>query len=144
MYQIHMPWGVTGELTRWSNGLMSSAGFAPPAPLGLNDIGGCASLATESGLFTHTFAVTVGLLAGAFVGALFAGEFKLRFPRLARRYVQSFGGGIAMGCGAGLAIGCTIGAFFSAIPSLSLSGWLFAAALAGGAFIGTIALRRLS
>jgi len=35
-----------------------------------------------------------------------------------------------MGLGSGLAIGCTIGAFFSSIASLSLSGWLFGAALA--------------
>ncbi len=144
MYMTHMPWGVTGELTRWSNALMSSAGFAPPTLLGLSDVGGCAARAAESGLFTHTFAVTVGLLVGAWVGALFAGEFKPRFPRNARRYVQSLGGGIVMGYGSGLAIGCTIGAFFSSIPSLSISGWLFAVALAGGAFVGTKALRLLS
>lgn len=144
MYMVHMPWGVTGELSRWSNALMSAAGFAPPVLLGLNDIGGCAARASEGGFFTHTFAVTVGLLVGAFVGALLAGEFKLRFPPSPRRYVQSLGGGIIMGYGAGLAIGCTIGAFFSAIPSLSISGWLFAIALAGGAFAGTKAITRLA
>ncbi len=144
MYMVHMPWGVTGELSRWSNALMGAAGFAPPALLGLNDIGGCAALAAEGGFFTHTFAVTVGLLVGAFVGALFAGEFKLRFPPTPKRYIQSLGGGILMGYGSGLAIGCTIGAFFSAIPSLSISGWIFAIALAGGAFFGTKAITRLA
>ncbi len=144
MYMVHMPWGVTGELSRWSNALMGAAGVAPPVLLGLNDIGGCAARASEGGFFTHTFAVTVSLLVGAFVGALLAGEFKLRFPPSPRRYVQSLGGGIIMGYGAGLAIGCTIGAFFSAIPSLSISGWLFALALAGGAFAGTKAITRLA
>ncbi len=46
-----------------------------------------------------------------------------------------------MGYGAGLAMGCTVGAFFSAIPSLALKGWVFALALAGGAYVGTHLLR---
>jgi uncharacterized membrane protein YedE/YeeE len=122
---------------------MSLAGAAPPVPLGLDDIGGCAALADETGLFSHTFSVTVGVLPGALVGALLSKEFKLRYPRSAVRYAQSLGGGVLMGLGAGLAIGCTIGAFFSAIPSLSISGWLFAAALAGGSFLGVQAIRRI-
>jgi hypothetical protein len=143
MYTVHMPWGVTGELSRWSNAAMSLAGAAPPVPLGLDDIGGCAALADETGVFGHTFSVTVGLLPGALVGALLSKEFKLRLPRSAVRYAQSLGGGALMGLGAGLGIGCTIGAFFSAIPSLSISGWLFAAALAGGSFLGVQAIRRI-
>jgi hypothetical protein len=144
MYVVHMPWGVTGELLRWAGASMAALGAAAPEPLGLADIGGCAARADETGLFTHTFAVTVGLLPGAAVGALLAKEFKLRFPRSARRYVQSFGGGLFMGYGSGLAIGCTIGAFFSSIASLSVSGWLFGAALAGGAYLGVQTIRRLT
>ena len=143
MYTVHMPWGVTGELTRLANASMTSFGAAPPAALGLSDIGGCAARAGETGLFSHTFSVTVGILPGALVGALFAREFKLRFPRSAVRYAQSLGGGVLMGAGSGLAIGCTIGAFFSAIPSLSISGWLFGAALAGGAYLGVQTIRRI-
>ncbi len=143
MYTVHMPWGVTGELTRAANAAMSALGAAPPVALGLSDIGGCATRAEATGLFSHTFSVTVGILPGAAVGALFAKEFKLRFPRSAIRYAQSLGGGVLMGLGSGLAIGCTIGAFFSAIPSLSLSGWLFGAALAGGAYLGVQTVRRI-
>lgn len=143
MYTVHMPWGVTGELTRWANAAMTLAGASPPQPLGLDDIGGCAALAQESGVFGHTFSVTVGVLPGALFGALLAKEFKLRYPRNAVRYAQSLGGGLFMGLGSGLAIGCTIGAFFSAIPSLAISGWLFAAALAGGAYLGVQTIRRI-
>jgi uncharacterized membrane protein YedE/YeeE len=57
--------------------------------------------------------------------------------------MQSLVGGIFMGYGSGLAIGCTIGAFFSSIASLSVSGWLFGAALAGGAYLGVQTIRRL-
>jgi hypothetical protein len=58
--------------------------------------------------------------------------------------VQSFVGGSLMGYGAGIGIGCTIGAFFSAIPSLALSGWLFGVALLIGAGIGTQIIRRIA
>jgi uncharacterized membrane protein YedE/YeeE len=144
MYMVHMPWGVTGELARFSNTIMSNLNFAPPEALGLSDLGGCSGHSDGTGLFTHSFAVTVGLLPGALVGALFASEFKLRFPRNAKRYVQALGGGIIMGYGAGLAIGCTVGAFFSSIPSLSISGWLFALALSGGAFLGVQVIKRIA
>jgi uncharacterized membrane protein YedE/YeeE len=144
MYMVHMPWGVTGELARLSNAIMSSFNFAPPEPLGLSNLAGCTGLSDSAGLFTHSFAMTVGLLPGALVGALFASEFKLRFPRNARRYVQALSGGIIMGYGAGLAIGCTVGAFFSSIPSLSLSGWLFAGALLAGAFSGVQVIKRIA
>ena len=140
---LHMPWGVTGELNRWAQQSMSALSVGAPALKGLSDIGGCAARADEAGRFTHAFAVSVGLVPGAMVGALFAGEFKLRFPPRRRRYLQALGGGLAMGYGSGLAIGCTIGAFFSSVASLSVSGWLFAVALAGGAWLGVQAIRRI-
>jgi hypothetical protein len=143
MYTIHMPWGVTGEIGRWSNAAMTLAGAAPPVALGLADMGGCAALAGDTALFGHSFSVTVGVLPGALIGALLAKEFKLRFPRTAIRYAQSLGGGVLMGLGAGLAIGCTIGSFFSSVASLSVSGWLFALALAGGAYLGVQTIRRI-
>jgi uncharacterized membrane protein YedE/YeeE len=142
MYTVFMPWGVTGELARWANHLMAGIGVPPPEAKGLSEIGGCAARAVDSGTFTHAFAVGIGLFPGALVAALFAREFKVRFPRGRKRYVQSLGGGVLMGYAAGLGIGCTIGAFFSAIPSLALSGWLFGLALAGGAFIGVQYIKR--
>ena len=144
MYMVHMPWGVTGELARLSNSIMTIFNFAPPEAVGLSNLAGCTGLSDSSSLFTHSFAVTVGLLPGALVGALFASEFKLRYPRNAKRYVQALSGGIIMGYGAGLGIGCTVGAFFSSIPSLSLSGWLFGIALLGGSFAGVQVIKRIA
>jgi len=143
MYTVHMPFGVTGELGRWANAGMTALGAAPPEALGLSDLGGCTGRAEGTGIFGHSFSVTVGLVAGALVAALFSSEFKIRFPRRGVRYAQSLAGGTLMGVGAGLGIGCTIGAFFSSISSLSVSGWLFGAALAGGAFIGTQVIKRI-
>jgi uncharacterized membrane protein YedE/YeeE len=42
-----------------------------------------------------------------------------------------------MGYGARIAFGCNIGALFSGIASLSLSGWVFAAFMFVGAIIGS-------
>ena len=83
------------------------------------------------------------MVFGSFIGALLAGEFKIRLPRQKRRYFQSLGGGVTMGYGAGIAMGCTIGAFFSAIPSLALNGWVFALFLGVGAWIGTRIIQRI-
>ena len=82
-------------------------------------------------------------MIGALLAASAAGEFKFRAPRQRRRYVQSFGGGTLMGYGAGIAIGCTLGAFFSAIPSLGLNGWVFGASLLAGAGLGTQVIKRI-
>ena len=70
--------------------------------------------------------------------------FRSRVPRQPQRYVQSLGGGVIMGYGAGLALGCTLGAFYSAIPSLALNGWIFGAAMAVGALGGAQIVRRLA
>ncbi|MBN32895.1 MAG: hypothetical protein CL906_03100 [Dehalococcoidia bacterium] len=84
----------------------------------------------------------VGHHSRIFLASSLAGEFKIRIPKEKLRFFQSIFGGVFMGYGAGLAIGCTLGSFFSAIPSMSLSGWLFGLSLAGGAFIGTKVIRR--
>jgi hypothetical protein len=49
-----------------------------------------------------------------------------------------------MGYGAGIAVGCTLGAFFSAIPSLGLNGWAFGLSLLVGAGLGTQVIKRIA
>lgn len=143
LYTAHMPWGVTGEISRWSVGLLGLAGWGPGPLLGAGELSGCAVVGRGGPLLTHTLTLNLGMVAGAFGGAWIAGEFRLRRPRERRRYVQALGGGVLMGYGATLAMGCTLGAFFSAIPSLGVNGWVFAAALAAGAWLGVQVLRRI-
>jgi hypothetical protein len=109
---------------------------------GLDALGGCTG-AMADGFINNNFALTIGILPGSLMGALFAGEFRVRYPRLKRRYFQALTGGVLMGYATGIAVGCTVGAFFSAIPSLSVSGWLFGISLAGGAFVGTKVIKKL-
>ncbi|MYB15416.1 MAG: YeeE/YedE family protein [Chloroflexi bacterium] len=138
----YRPLGVVGELSRWVSDLADSVGAGVGELNGINDLPGCVPRFVEGTWFTDAFMLNAGIIAGAFTAALLAREFRLRIPRSPRRYLQSLAGGVVMGYGAGLGLGCTIGAFFSAIPSLALNGWVYALALAVGAYAGTAFIRR--
>ena len=138
----YRPIGVVGELSRWVSDIADSFGAGVGELKGISDIPGCVPRFVEGTWFTDAFMLNAGIIAGAFTAALLAREFRFRVPRSPRRYVQSFAGGAVMGYGAGLGLGCTIGAFFSAIPSLALNGWVYALALAVGAYLGTAFIRR--
>ncbi|MDR5694721.1 MAG: YeeE/YedE family protein [Armatimonadota bacterium] len=143
LYVAHMPWGITGEISRWAAGFSRLAGFPPPALLGVDQLAGCTLTLGGNRLITHTLTLDVGMVAGSLIGALLAGEFRIRIPPHPRRYAQAILGGILMGYGAGIAMGCTIGAFFSAIPSLGLNGWVFGLSLLAGAYGGVQVLKRI-
>lgn len=144
VYLYDHPLGVTGEIGNWANRTGALVGVHAPTLLGASGLAGCLLVAdpTASVINTGTM-LDGGLIVGSLVAALFAGEFKLRFPRQRIRYVQSIGGGVLMGYGAGLAAGCTIGAFYSALPSLGLNGFVFGLALLVGAFGGVQIIKRL-
>jgi uncharacterized membrane protein YedE/YeeE len=136
---------VVGEIGRWANDLGNLAGVPVGVLKGLEVLAGCAAAVAEgASWFTDGFMLNIGIIVGAFVAAVLAHEFRLRVPRQPQRYLQSLGGGLVMGYGAGLGLGCTLGAFYSAIPSLALNGWVYALALAGSALIGTRIIRRLA
>jgi hypothetical protein len=143
-YLTDHPLGVTGELAAWGDRGASLLGLGAPPLLGADLLAGCNLVLEQLGLVsTHTM-LDGGLVVGALLGATAAGEFKLRVARQRRRYVQSLAGGSLMGYGAGIAIGCTLGAFFSAIPSLGLNGWIFGVSLLAGAGLGTQVIRRIA
>lgn len=137
------PWGFTGELSRWSIGLSNILGVGPGVLKGVDELPGCTLELGNDGVLHFMLFLVLGMIWGSFMAAVFAGEFKIRVPKQPIRFVQAGGGGLIMGYGAGIAMGCTIGAFFSAIPSLALNGWVFAIFLAVGAWIGTQAIQRL-
>ncbi len=141
-YNTHMPWRVVAELSRWANAAAALVGVVPGPLQGVDQLAGC-TLTVGGGVFTHGFLLDVGMFGGSLLAALLAHEFKLRIPRNPVRYLQSLGGGVLMGYGSGLALGCTAGAFFSAIPSLALNGWVFALALIAGTTIGLQVIQRI-
>jgi hypothetical protein len=143
-YLVDHPIGVTGELAAWADRAAGLVGLSAPPLLGAELMAGCNLVLERLGLVsTHTM-LDAGLIVGALAAALAAGEFKLRVARQRRRYAQSLGGGVLMGYGAGIAVGCTLGAFFSAIPSLGANGWAFGLALLAGAGLGTQIIRRIA
>ena len=137
------PWGFTGEVSRWVIGFTNLIGVGPGPLAGADSLPGCALDVGGGGILHHMLFLVWGMVMGSFIASLYAGEFKIRLPRQRKRYGQAVGGGIVMGYGAGLAMGCTIGAFFSAIPSLAVNGWVFALFLAIGAWLGTQIIQRI-
>lgn len=78
----------------------------------------------------------IGLVLGALIAALIAGEFALRAPE-PKVILQTFLGGLLMGFGAVVSSGCNIGHILSGVPQLSigsiiggisiiLGGWMMA------------------
>jgi hypothetical protein len=144
-YIYDRPLGVTGELSAWSDRIASGLfRLQAPALLGADGLGGCnLMLGAGSWWTSEGLLLDGGLIIGALVAAVLANEFKVRVPPVKRRYVQSAVGGVLMGYGAGIAVGCTIGAFFSAIPSLGLNGWIFGLSLLPGAYLGVQVIKRI-
>ncbi len=142
MFIVKKPFGVTGGIFELTNTALVETGIGPQVLKGLDDLGGCVGSGGET-LLTAGIAMTFGTIVGSVIGSTASGEFKLRIPPTPIRYLQGIGGGIFMGYGSGLAIGCTIGALFSSIPSLSLSGWVFGLSLTLGSFIGTKIIKRM-
>jgi uncharacterized membrane protein YedE/YeeE len=143
LYIYRHPWGVIAGLGIWADKVASAMHLGAGDLLGRSSLAGCAFEPDTASPLGHMPLLNLGVIAGAFIAASLASEFKLRVPKQPLRYIQSMGGGILMGYGAGLALGCTVGAFFSAIPSLALNGWVFAGALAVGAYIGVKVLNRI-
>ena len=136
------PLGVVGEISRWTTSLSNALGLEELHLKGMEGLGACVMTVADGSWFTSGFFLNSGIVAGALASAVFAREFKLRIPQTPVRYVQSIVGGVIMGYGAGLGVGCTLGAFFSAVPSLALNGWVYAVGLAVGAYLGVQWIKR--
>ena len=143
LFTAREPWGFTGEVSRWSIAMASIVDAAPGPLAGVESLPGCVLVPSDGLFFNHMLFLVLGMFFGSFAAAVGAGEFKVRLPKRPVRYAQSLGGGVIMGYGAGIGMGCTIGAFFSAIPSLAVNGWVFGGFLAIGAWIGTHIIQRI-
>lgn len=89
---------------------------------------------TNGNLFEWSGLMMVGLVAGAFISAQFAGEFALRVPE-GKIILQVALGGFLMGLGAVMALGCTVGHILSGVPTLSLGSLLGWVSIAAGIWI---------
>lgn len=81
--------------------------------------------------------ISVAIIIGSLISVLFFSEFKFKNIKNKKQLFFGLAGGILMGYGTRLSFGCNIGAYFSAIPSFSLHGWVFGAFMFVGAWIGS-------
>jgi len=125
-------WGVTGPFVNWGVAMFQAVGvnFTSPALQSGVD-------AANKGLIYDAGSLrNLGIIVGAALAMLSAGLFKFDFDFSAKDVSLYIFGGLLMGFGARLAGGCNIGALYSGIANLSLSGWLFMASLCVGGILG--------
>lgn len=87
-------------------------------------------------LTTESF-LNAGFILGALISMLAASEGRLRKVRSWKHAGLAAAGGLLMGYGSRLSQGCNIGAFLSAVSSLSVQGWVYAVFVFFGAYLGT-------
>lgn len=130
------PWGVSGIFANWGAWLYQLVGGSVDKWYYFSSPGAQATL--EAGFINHGPSWrNVGIIFGALFAALMASGFKFKKIKSFRQVLAAMLGGLLMGYGARIAAGCNIGALYSGIASLSLSGWVFAAFMFAGAIIGS-------
>lgn len=130
------PWGVSGIFAYWGGWLYELVGGSVDTWYYFSTPG--AQAVMDAGFLNHAPSwQNLGIVAGALFASLMASGFKFKKIKSKKQVVAAILGGLLMGYGARIAFGCNIGALFSGIASLSLSGWVFAIAMFGGAVVGS-------
>ncbi|MGI5878835.1 MAG: YeeE/YedE thiosulfate transporter family protein [Christensenellales bacterium] len=130
------PWGVSGVMANWGAWVFEALGGSVDRWYYFSSPGAQATL--EGGILNDPSSWrNLGIIFGALFATLMASGFKFKKIKSVKQVVAATVGGLLMGYGARLAAGCNIGALFSGIASLSLSGWVFAIFMFAGAVVGS-------
>jgi len=130
------PWGVSGVFANWGAWIYESVGGSVDKWYYFSSTGAQSTL--ENGFLNHTGTWrNIGIILGALLATLLASQFKIKKIKSKKQLIAASLGGLLMGYGARIAYGCNIGALFSGIASLSLSGWVFGVAMFAGAVVGS-------
>lgn len=130
------PWGVSGVFANWGAWIIDLFGGSVDKWYYFASDGAQATL--ERGFLRDPGTMrNLGLIVGALFATLIASGFKIKKIKSGKQVMAAVLGGLLMGYGARLAFGCNIGAFYSGISSLSLSGWVFGVFLFLGAIVGS-------
>ncbi len=128
-------WGVTTSFAYWGGWAWQAVGGDPKSWLYFNEVKPAFQKLTLLG--DPGTIINLGVIVGALLACLLAGQFKIKAVKSNRQIVAAILGGLLMGIGARLSFGCNIGSLFSAIPSMSLHGWVFMPFMFLGAFLGS-------
>lgn len=130
------PWGVSGVFANWGAWLFEAVGGSVDKWYYFSSAGAQSQL--EAGFLNHAGSMrNLGIIFGALFASLMASQFKIKKIKSKKQIFAAIFGGLLMGYGARIGFGCNIGALFSGIASLSLSGWVFAIFMFGGAVVGS-------
>ena len=91
-------------------------------------------ISTEGAAVNWDAYLILGIIVGALIASLIAGEFKFRFPGWAT-LGQTFLGGLLMGFGAVTSAGCNVTHILSGLPQLSIGSLWAAISIALGAWV---------
>lgn len=127
------PLGVTAQLGSLTRTALANSAVLPTQLHGLDTLAGCATQVVQT-ITNNGFLIT-GLVLAAFAAALSGNRFHLSTLTV-RNGTTAVLGGVLMGWGAMTALGCTVGTLLSGISAFALSGWVFAAAMLGGVWLG--------
>jgi uncharacterized membrane protein YedE/YeeE len=127
------PLGVTAQLGSLARTSLNNAGLLPARLNGLDTLAGCATMVVQT--IMNNGWLIAGLTLASLALALLAGRFKLT-PLTPANSATALLGGLLMGWGAMTALGCTVGTLLSGISAFALSGWVFAAAVYTGVYLG--------
>lgn len=87
--------------------------------------------------------ISFGMLFGAFVSAVLAKEFYIRYPKRLSEWVMITIGGLLMGVGIRLAFVCNVSTFFGLTPQMNMGGYLAISGIIAGAWVGSFIYKRI-
>ncbi|MGV8905609.1 MAG: YeeE/YedE thiosulfate transporter family protein [Acetobacterium sp.] len=126
------PWGITSAFAFWSARLIGALGGQPDFPVSSENIQTYQAWFLQDPVTIRNIAI----ILGATLAALLASQFRVKKIKSKKQIIGAAVGGLLMGYGSSIASGCNIGAFYSGIASMSLSGWIFGLFLFIGAIMG--------
>ncbi|KNZ43389.1 YeeE/YedE family protein [Acetobacterium bakii] len=126
------PWGITSAFAFWGSRLINALGGDSYFPVSSENIQTYQAWFLQDPVTLRN----IGIIVGATLAALLASQFRVKKIKSKKQIIGVAAGGLLMGYGSSIASGCNIGAFYSGIASMSLSGWVFGVFLFVGAIIG--------
>ena len=124
--------GITGPEARWTGYLLNQVG------VNVGEFQYWGSILFQGqGISLTTDMVMIGaVIVGAFLAAVWSGDFSVRFPKR-RRLPNAIAGGFLMGAGSRLAPGCNIGNIYTGIAELSVHSFIASIGIIAGVYVMT-------